>query len=201
LAREHVDQPPLRLLVVAVHQAEVACVTILRHRPADDDLEVAGLLGPVADVAAVEPNHDPPLRVGEMAPVDRAAVDEARPLVAEFRLGPLGHPHHVFADGGGVDRLPDGQDVSRHGGRGGIGCQRGPSGLEIEPLRRDVVGEKLVERRDGRRSVLVLAPAAMEAWAGQADRAEQGAEHDRVAALGSAPPSAAGAAAVSFDPG
>ena len=78
---------------------------------------------------------------------------------------------------------PDRQDVGEHRRRGGIGRQRGPARLQVEPLRRDVVGEEFLERRDGRRSGPVLTPAAVEARAGEADIAEERAEHDRVAAL------------------
>ena len=185
LARQDLEQPTLRFPVVTVHEAEIAGLAILRHRAADDDLEVAGLLAPVADVAAVQPDHDPPLRGRQLLPVGRAAVDEAGPLLAELGLGPLGDPQHVRADGAGVDRGPDRQDVGEQPGRGGVGHERGPAGLEVEPLRRDVVREQVLERRERRRpGPAPVAPAAVEARAREADVAEERAEHDRVAALG-----------------
>ena len=144
-----------------MHQTDVAGVTVFRHRLADDDLEIGLPVFPVAHIAAIEANHDATFRDGQLGPIRRAAVDEAGPLLPEFGLGTLGDAQSVLAQRGGVGAGRDRQDVGEQPGRGGVGHERGPTRLQIEPLRSNMVGDQIAQRRYRRRTVGALAWATM----------------------------------------
>jgi hypothetical protein len=91
LAFERVEQPAFRLGIVAMHQTDILSITIFRHRPADDDLEVGLAILPVADIAAVEANDDAALRDRQLRLVSRTAINEAGPFIRQFCFGTLGH--------------------------------------------------------------------------------------------------------------
>ena len=80
-----------------MHQAEVARHAVLRHRAADDELEVAFPVIPVAGVAAVKSRHDAAFQGRQLGPLSLAAVDEAGPLVAQFGFCSFGHPQGMLA--------------------------------------------------------------------------------------------------------
>jgi hypothetical protein len=144
-----------------VHQTDVAGVTVFRHRLADDDLEIGLAVFPVAHIAAIEANHDATFRDGQLGPVCRAAVDEAGPLLPELSLGTLGDTQSVLPQRGSVGTGHDRQDVGEQPGRSGVGHERRPTGLQIEPLRGNIVGDQNAQRRHSRRTVGALARATM----------------------------------------
>ena len=160
LALQHLEQPTLRFPIVAVHQAEVARRPIFGHRAADDELEIALSVVPVADIAAVEGRHDAAFRDRQLLPLGRTAVDEAGPLLAQLGLGALGDTQDVLAHGGGVRTGRDRQHVGEQPGRGGVGHERRPAGLQIEPLRGDMAG-------DQSRAAATWSPDRSVPWHGQ----------------------------------
>jgi hypothetical protein len=85
-----------------MHQPDVAGVTIFWHRPTDDDLEVGFPVFPVADVAAIEADHDTALRDRQPGPISRTAVNEAGPFLRQFGLGIHGYTQSVLAQGLGI---------------------------------------------------------------------------------------------------
>jgi hypothetical protein len=120
LALEHVEQPAFRLGIVAMHQTDVAGVTIFGQRPANDHLEIALPVFPVADIAAVKADYDPSFRDRQLLPFRRATVDEAGPLLPEFGFRPLGHMQDMLAQCGGVRARRDRQDVGQQPRGSGI---------------------------------------------------------------------------------
>ena len=60
LGTQHLEQPAFWLVIMGLNQ--VAVVPILRHRLADDDLELLLFVVPVAQVGAVDADDDWPLR-------------------------------------------------------------------------------------------------------------------------------------------
>ena len=76
LALEHVEQSAFRLGIVAMHQTDVAGVTIFWQRPANDHLEIALPVFPAADIAAVKADYDPSFR-------DRQLLPFRLPIVAQ----------------------------------------------------------------------------------------------------------------------
>src|SRR5689334_5779422 len=68
LADQDVDMTALRFAVVPMHEAEVTRWAVLRQGAADDDLEVALSLDPVANIAAIEGDHDTTLRDRQRLP-------------------------------------------------------------------------------------------------------------------------------------
>ena len=62
LTFQQLGQPALRLPVIAMHQANVAGPAVVRHGPADDQLEVGLPVVPVPDVAAIQADDNPPFR-------------------------------------------------------------------------------------------------------------------------------------------
>ena len=91
-----------------------------------------------------------PSGIGSACPVRRAAIDEAGPLLPKFGLGPLGDTQGMLAQRGGVGAGRDRQDVGEQTGRGGVGHERRPACLQIEPLRGDMIGDQVAQRRHGR---------------------------------------------------
>ena len=102
LALKYIEQPALRLVIIAMRQTNVASVTIFRHRSANDDLEITLLVVLVANVTTIEADHDAPFRNGQLLPVRCAAVDEAEPLLLKFGFGTLGDTQCMLAHGFGV---------------------------------------------------------------------------------------------------
>ena len=200
LAFEHVEQPALRLAIVAMHQTDVAGVAVFGHRLADDDLEVGLPVFPVADVAAIEADHDTPLRNRQPCPVGRAAIDEAGPLLREFSLGTLGHTQHVLAQRGCVGAGRDRKHVGEQFSRGGVGHERCPARLQVEPFGGDMIGDQGTQRRHGGRTGRALARAAMQSRAGDLHVAIEGKENDGVAALAAPALAARVAAAMPLHP-
>ena len=160
-------------------------VAIFGHRLANDNLEVGFSVVPVTYIAAIEANHDAAFRDGQSGPIRRTVFNETRPLLPEFSLGALAHTQHMLAQGFGVGAGLDRQDVGQQSSRGGVGHKRRPSCLDVEPLRSDVIGDQVAQRRHGGRAdrVLALALAAMQSWAIQFDVPIQRAEHNRVTAF------------------
>src|SRR3954471_16861890 len=62
LGTQHLEQPASWLVIMGLDQAEGAVVPNLRHRLADDDLELLAFVVPVAQVGAVDADDDRPLR-------------------------------------------------------------------------------------------------------------------------------------------
>src|SRR3954467_9640778 len=58
LALQHLAEPAPGSGILVADQTEVAVITILGHRLADDDLELLLLVMPVPEVAAVDPDDD-----------------------------------------------------------------------------------------------------------------------------------------------
>ena len=79
LAFQQVHQAAFRPAVKTVDDAKVPRRSVLRHRPADDDLEIALPLVPVADIAAVETDHDAPVENRKVRPVPRRTVEAFAP--------------------------------------------------------------------------------------------------------------------------
>src|SRR3954453_888711 len=102
LARQEVDKAALRFAVVPMHEAEVARWAVLRQGAADDDLEVALPLDPVANIAAIEGDHDTTPRDRQRLPVRRTPVDEGESLLWELGLDALGDSQDVLAQRRGV---------------------------------------------------------------------------------------------------
>ena len=113
---------------------------------------------------------------------------------------PVGDLVQVLADGFGVCRVGDRQDVLEQGGGQAEGDQRGPAALQIQQLRRGVFGEQLGQRAEGL-AVRRLAATAVEAWAGEGDIAEHGAKDDRVLSFAAQLTAAGRTAAVPADEG
>jgi hypothetical protein len=88
LGTQHLEQPAFWLVIMSLNQAEVAVVPNLRHRLADDDLELLPFVVPVAQVGAVDADDDWPLRRGQLLAVGRVAFNfsEAGLSLAEFSL-------------------------------------------------------------------------------------------------------------------
>src|ERR687898_3050099 len=88
LGAQHLEQPAFWLVIMGLNQAEVAVVPNLRHRLADDDLELLPFVVPVAQVGAVDADNDRPLRQGQFLAVSSVAVNfsEAGLSIAEFGL-------------------------------------------------------------------------------------------------------------------
>lgn len=147
LLLHQLEQPALRLAIEAVDEVDVSWCPIFRQRAADDQLEVGLPVRPVANIAAVGTDRDAALRDRQLCPVSRAAVDQARPLFAEFGLGTFRHPERVLAQGDGVRARDDWQHVAQQPGSGRGRHQRCPAGLQIEPLGRDVIGDEVAPRR------------------------------------------------------
>ncbi len=177
-----VAAPALRCGILAADEAEVAVVAILGHRLADDDLELLLFIVPVPEVAAIDPDDD-------RFPWDRrwlasggTVIPGARLAGAEVGLMPVGDLVQVLADGLGVGRIGDRQDVPEQGGGHAEGDQRGPAALQIQQLRGGVFGEQLGQRAEGL-AVRWLAATAVKARAEESDIAEHGAKDDRVFSL------------------
>ena len=102
---------------------------------------------------------------------------------SEFGLGALGHTQDVLAQRGGVGAGRDRQDVGEQSGRGGVGHERRPARLEIEPLRSDMIGDQVAQRRHRRRTVSALARATMQSRTGDCYIAIQRHEDDGMTAL------------------
>src|SRR3954452_20847323 len=81
------------------------------------------------------------------------------------------------------------------------GNERSPARLQVEALRRDVIGDELRERRGGGRPVAITAGTAVKTRARQTHVAEERAEHERIAALAAAGPAACFTAAPPLGPG
>ena len=135
------------MLILAADQAEVAVVAILGHRLADHDLEVLLFVVPVPDVAAVDADDDRFLRDGRLAAAGRHP--HARLAGAEIGVLPGGDLVQMLADGLGVGRAGDRQDVLEQSGRHAEGHQGGPAALQVEQFRRGVLGEQLGQRAEG----------------------------------------------------
>ena len=82
-----------------------------------------------------------------------------------------------------VDAAPDRKHVGQEIGGGCIGHERGPAGLKVQALRRNMVGKQLRQWRDRRRTVGLPLFGNVVAWALEPDIAEQGPEGDWIAAL------------------
>ena len=103
---------------MGLNQAEVAVVPNLRHRLADDDLELLPFVVPVAQVGAVDADDDRPLRHGQLLAVGRVAFNfsEAGLFIAEFGLLSKRDLVQVVADGRGIGPGIDRQDVLQQAG-------------------------------------------------------------------------------------
>jgi hypothetical protein len=183
LTLEHIKQSALRLAIVAMHQTDVSGVAVFGHRLANDDLEVGLSVLPVPDVAAIQADHDAPLRKRQPCPVGRATFDEAGPLLREFGFGTLGHTQHVLAQRGRIGAGRDRKDVGKQFDRSGVRHERCPARLQVEPFRGDMVGDQGLQRRRCRRTVRALAPTAMQSWAGDPYVAIEREENDVVTTL------------------
>ena len=71
-----------------------------------------------------------------------AAFDEARPLVTKFGLGPLGDTQGMLTHGRPVRTGRDRQHVREQFGCGGVGYERRPACLQVEPLGGDLAGDQ-----------------------------------------------------------
>src|SRR4051794_469859 len=111
---------------------------------------------------------------------------------------PVGDLVQVLADGLGVGRIGDRQDVPEQGGGHAEGEQGCPAALQIQQLRGGVLGEQLGQWAEGL-AVQRVAPAAVKAWACERNMAERGAKDDRVLPLAAQTAAADGAAAMSVD--
>ena len=118
LGAQHLEQPAFWLVIMGLNQAEVAVVPNLRHRLADDDLELLPFVVPVAQVCAVDANDDRPLRYGQPLAVGRVAFDfsEAGLSIAEFGLLSKRDLVQVVADGRCVGPGIDRQHVLQQAG-------------------------------------------------------------------------------------
>ena len=82
-----------------------------------------------------------------------------------------------------VDAAPDRKHVGQEIGGCRIGHERGPARLEVQALRRNMVGKQLRQWRDRCRTVGLPLFGNVVARALELDIAEQGPEGDRVTAL------------------
>lgn len=201
LALENLEQPALGFLIVAMRQAQVARRTVFGHRAADDELEVALAIRPVAHVAAVDADDDAALRNRQGLPLRGAALDETGPLVTQFGFGALGDLQHMLAQRGGVRAGGDRQHVGQQRGGRRVGHKRCPAGLQVAPLRGDPVRDQLPQRGHGGRARLDLAGTAIQPRAVQIDVAVQRVEDNPVAAFAQARLATGRAAPVSSGPG
>ena len=90
----------------------------LRHRLADDDLELLPFVVPVAQVGAVDADDDRPLRHGQLLSVGGIVFNfsETGPLIAEFGLLSQRDLVQVVADGRGIGPGIDRQHVLQQAG-------------------------------------------------------------------------------------
>src|SRR5262249_2214698 len=94
LRLEQLGQPTLPFGVVAGHKAKALGTAIGRHALADDQLESAGLAivaVPSVDVATVNADGQRARGPRQRIPIALTALHEARLLIAETSLKPLGH--------------------------------------------------------------------------------------------------------------
>src|ERR1019366_4824172 len=134
-------------------------------------------------IAAIEADHDATFRDGQPGPIRRTAINETGPLLPKFSLGALGHAQHMLSQGFGVGAGRDRQDFGQQSSSGGVGNERRPPRLEVEPLRSDMIGDQVAQWRHGSGAGRVLALAAMQSWAIQFDVAKQRAKYHRIAAF------------------
>jgi hypothetical protein len=170
---QYLEQPACWFVIIGLNQVTV--VPNLRHRFANDDLELLPFVVPVAQVCAVDANDDRPLRHGQLLSTGRVSFNDAGPFITELGLLSKRDLVQVVADGGGIGSDIDRQDVLQQAGCQAVGHQRCPAGLQVEQLRGGVLGKQRSERAEGL-AACGLAGAAVNAWADQGDGAESGAE-------------------------
>jgi len=200
LLPQYFDQPTLGLLVVAVNQAEVARRAGVRDGATDDQLEVGLGIHPVPHVAAVQADGNAALQDGQLGPLRRAALDKGHLLLSKLGLGALSHAQDMLAQRRCVRARCDRQHVGEQSGCGSVGHQRCPARLQVQPLRRDVAGDEVAQRRQGGRLSVIPARAAVQPRAGERHVAIKGTEQNGVAALAATAGSARLAAAVPTGP-
>jgi hypothetical protein len=193
LGTQHLEQPVFWLVIMGLNQ--VAVVPNLRHRLADDDLELLPFVVPAAQVCTVDADDDWPLRYGHLLAVGRVASNfsEAGLSIGEFSLLSKRDLVQVVASGRGtgIDR----QHVLQQAGCQAEGHQRCPACLQVEQLRGSVLGKQPSQRTEGL-ATCWLAGAAVKARADQGDGAEGGAEQKAAASFALEVPTTALAAPV-----
>jgi hypothetical protein len=182
LGAQHLEQPPLRLAVVGLDEAEALGWTICGHALARDHLEPPIPLGPLlagVDVAAVQANGQGQVGPWEGVQVPLAAIGEHRLLGAELVFQSLGSRLRVALDSRGVQGPAQRQRLGQQLGTQPVGDQPGELALQIQQLRRGPLRQRCGQGAERARR-LRLARAVIPARAGQAHRAEQGADDDRL---------------------
>jgi len=111
-----------------------------------------------------------------------AGVDETDLLLAELALQPLRGGVHLPPQHGRIQVPPQRQHLGEQLGGDGVGGHRGELGLQVDQFRGAALGQQHRERSE-RPGSLGLAVAVPPAGAGQAQGAEQGAQHDGVLIL------------------
>ena len=112
-------------------------------------------------------------------------------LATEFGVAAPCDPVQVVADGRGVGRASDRQDVPEQVDRHPVRHQRGELAFQVQQFRRGVLGQQRGQRAEGL-GLRGWQPQWIKARAGQPDHAEGRAEGDRLVALDRPAPAAGG---------
>src|SRR5215468_12652217 len=150
LGLEQLEQPAFGLLVIGLDKGKAldGRIGLLLTAPerqyalARNDLEPALLSALRLDVPAVNANGQRTVWRGELAPVAGAALNKRHLFVAQLIFQTLRQGADVVANRHGLQWLIEGQHVLQEFHTAAIRGQGGPFGLQVEQLRRSVLGQE-----------------------------------------------------------
>ena len=156
LGLQHLEQPPLRLAVVGLDEAEALGRAGGGQALTGHHFEPPVALGPLLagmDVAAIQAHGQGQVGPRQLIPLGLAALGEHRLLGAELVLQPLGGGLRVALDGGGVQRPAERQRLGQEPGAQPVGDQPGELALQVQQLGRGPLGQHRRQRAEGPRRV------------------------------------------------
>src|SRR5215470_6194689 len=150
LGLEQLEQPAFGLVVIGLDKGKAldGRIGLLLAAPerqnalARNDLEPALLRALRLDIAAVNADGQWAIGCGQLALVTWAALNKRHLFVAQLLFQTLRQGADVVANRHGLQWLIEGQHVLQEFHTDAIRGQRGPFGLQVEQLRRSVLGQE-----------------------------------------------------------